>query len=288
MIPLAAIARALHCSPGEISVREGTSSSSHSSGCLSTPKGPVFCKWESHPRPLQFSVEQQGLHALASAESGLYIPKVLAAEDDIEGSGFILLEYLPPQRPAHDFDEQFGRGLAALHRHSSTQGFGFAQDGYCGRSSQPNNWQCDWASFYAEKRLLHQAVLGRDRGLDIDIVRSVESLALSLPERLGDTEPPALIHGDLWAGNLLVAPDGRPALIDPAAYFGNREAELGMMRLFGGFNERVFEAYDEAFPLQPGWRERLPIYSLYHVLNHFTLFGGSYEEQARQILRQLL
>ena len=102
-----------------------------------------------------------------------------------------------------------------------------------------------------------------------------------------EPEPPALLHGDLWSGNLHVAPDGRPALIDPAAYYGHREAELGMMELFGGFSHTVYEAYQAHASLQDGWRRRLPVYKLYHVMNHYNLFGGHYGSQAFDIVRRL-
>ena len=119
--------------------------------------------------------------------------------------------------------------------------------------------------------------------------RDVERLLSRLPQLLGgSSEPPALIHGDLWSGNLIADEAGSPALIDPAAYYGHREAELGMMTLFGGFGGRVYEAYDQAFPLEPGWRARNPIYQLYHLMNHLNLFGGSYRGQVMSIVRRHL
>lgn len=112
-------------------------------------------------------------------------------------------------------------------------------------------------------------------------------LATSLERWLDEpVEGPALIHGDLWSGNLHSSPSGQPALIDPAVYYGHREAELGMMLLFGGFSARTFAAYHETWPLEPGWRERMPIYQLYHVLNHLNLFGGAYHAQAIAIVNR--
>ena len=158
-------------------------------------------------------------------------------------------------------------------------------DGYCGATPQPNPLSPTWSDFYAEHRLHHQLRLARARGLakrDGEVIERAIERARTL---LDDDEPPALIHGDLWSGNLHVTPDGTPALIDPAAYYAHREAELGMMTLFGGFSARVYDAYDEARPLRAGWRERLDLYALYHVLNHFHLFGGGYGAQAVALAR---
>jgi fructosamine-3-kinase len=143
-----------------------------------------------------------------------------------------------------------------------------------------------WCAFYGERRLGHQLRLSRDRGLSRDACARLEKLIARLREWVSEPGQSSLIHGDLWSGNLHVAPDGRPALIDPAAYFGHPEAELGMMALFGGFSPRVWQSYAEARRLEPGWRNRLDLYTLYHVLNHFVLFGGSYGGQADEILRR--
>ncbi len=279
-----AIAVALSCEPAEVRFTPVGGGCINQAARVEYPHGVAFAKWNDRPLPGQFRAEKAGLQALAAAASGLVIPRVLAVRDEDCQSAFLLLEYLPPGTRAADFETRLGNGLANLHRHSDARGFGFDCDGYCGASVQPNSWRTDWATFYAELRLSHQLQLCQDRGLDRGIVRQLEVLIRTLPDRLADPEPSALIHGDLWSGNLHSTADGQPALLDPAAYFGHREAELGMMVLFGGFGERVFAAYDEAYPLQPGWRERLPIYTLYHVLNHYALFGGGY---AAQILRQL-
>ena len=127
----------------------------------------------------------------------------------------------------------------------------------------------------------------RDRGLDQAILKRGEILIRQLAQRIEEPPASSLIHGDLWSGNVHNDHQGQPAFIDPAAYFAHREAELGMMVLFGGFSARVFAAYQEAWPLQAGWRERLPIYSLYHVLNHFALFGGGYAAQLNATLTLL-
>lgn len=245
-----------------------------------------FVKWNTHPLPGQFAAEAAGLSALAEAGTSLVIPRPIAWSDESPARAFLVLEYLPPGRRIPRFDEALGHGLAELHRTTSEHGFGFFVDGYCGATPQPNGWMERWVDFYAERRLRHQIRLARSKGMSTTEVQELERVVERVPELLDDGEPPALIHGDLWSGNLHVALDGRPALVDPAAYFAHREAELGMMLLFGGFSQRVLDAYAEAYPLREGWRDRVELYSLYHVLNHFNLFGGSYGAQALRIARR--
>jgi fructosamine-3-kinase len=245
-----------------------------------------FVKWNDRPLEAQFEAEARGLNALVGSGTSLVIPRAICWGDEGPGRSFLVLEYLPPGGRVADFEQRLGRGLAELHRASSERGFGFEVDGYCGATPQPNGWLDDWIAFYGQRRLGHQLDLARARGYPQPDYERGQRLIARLPELLGDPEPPALIHGDLWSGNLHVAPDGRPSLIDPAAYYGHREAEIGMMELFGGFGPRVYAAYEEAYPLQPGWRERVDLYSLYHVLNHYNLFGGGYGSPAARIVRR--
>lgn len=228
-----------------------------------------------------FAREADGLAALRAADSGLAVPAVVAVEP-----GLLVLEWLEPGPPVPDFDLRLGRGLAALHG-CSAPAFGFPVDTYCGSTRQPNAPRASWIDFYRTQRLGHQLQLLRAQGTPAADLRPFDRLL----ERLGDLlagpdEPPALIHGDLWSGNLMRDARGAPALVDPAAYHAHREAELGMMVLFGGFSERVFAAYREARPLGVGWADRQPLYTLYHVLNHATLFGGGYLRQAQAIARR--
>jgi len=222
-----------------------------------------------------FRAEADGLAALGESGTSLVTPRVIACRDD--EPQLIVLEALQPAARVRDFDERIGRGLAELHR-STAPKFGFARHNYCGLSEQPNGWRDTWPEFYAEARLRpHVERAARSGLIDAGDRKRFARLIDRLPDLLAGTEePPALIHGDLWSGNLHVAPNGCPALIDPAVSFSHREAELGMMTLFGGFSRRVFDAYEDAWPLSAGWRERMPLYQLYHLLNHLNLFGGEY------------
>lgn len=254
---------------------------------LQTDAGPFVVK--SHPSPPTgfFGAEAASLTALRSSRTSLRIPEVVAVSDD--GPSFLVLEDLGAGRQAADFDEAFGRGLAEVHRHRAKQ-FGFDRQTYCGTTGQPNTWNDRWVHFYGAGRLGHQLTLASRAGLLSAADGERMDQLIDRLDALIDEPPegPALIHGDLWAGNLLVASTGTPSLIDPSAYFAHREAELGMMLLFGGFAARVYAAYNEAFPLDAGWRERNPLYQLYHLLNHLNLFGGAYHAQVMGVVRRFV
>lgn len=263
----------------------------HDARLVDTDAGRFFVKSSDKPYGAVFSAEAEGLGALSRSGTSLTIPRVWAHCDPRPGEpGFLVLEYLEPEprRTAQprNFDEALGRGLAELHAHTA-HAFGFERDTFCGATLQPNPWTTHWVDFYRTHRLEYQLRLGTARNQYDRRDRAIfERLFSRLDLFLEDNEPPALLHGDLWSGNLLTTGDGAPALIDPATYFGHREAELGMMTLFGGFSARVFAAYEEAAPLRPDWRQRNPLYELYHVMNHATLFGGSYPEQAVSLARR--
>ena len=194
-----------------------------------------------------------------------------------EGPGFIVLSFIHSGRRVADFDERLGRGLAALHQSTATA-FGFAHDGYCGITPQPNGWLGDWVSFYAERRLRFQLALAADtRNVSAPNRRAMEALIDKLPELLGDEEPPALIHGDLWTTNIL-AKDGRiTGFIDPAVYYGHPEIELAYSTLFGTFTDPFFHRYHEICPISDGFFEvRRDIYNMYPLLVHVRLFGATY------------
>ncbi len=231
-----------------------------------------------------FAVEARGLQWLAQANA-VRVPQVLAHGQD---PPFLALELVSPGQPGQDFDARLGRGLAALHR-AAPPGFGLDHPNFIGRLPQDNTPTEDWPSFYWERRLapqLHRAVDGGN--IDDGLRRDLEHLATVLPDRCGPAEPPARLHGDLWGGNLMVAPDGGPVLIDPAVYGGHREIDLAMMRLFGGFSSRVFDAYAEVHPLAAGHARRVPLFQLYPLLVHVNMFGGGYVDGVRQALARVL
>ena len=181
---------------------------------------------------------------------------------------------------------RMGEQLAALHRVHSSQGFGWHHNNTIGSTPQLNPWTPDWQTFWAEQRLGYQFRLAKRRGGHFP---QQDALIAALPALLeGHNPPPSMVHGDLWSGNAAIARTGDPIILDPAIYFGDREVDLAMTELFGGFPAAFYEGYRAAYPLEPGYERRKVLYNLYHVINHFNLFGGSYEGQANRMIDQLL
>ncbi len=232
---------------------------------------------------VMFPAEARGLQELEGARA-VRVPAVVVVADD-----FLVLEAIGTGSRGPGFFEGFGRRLARLHRHSSPQ-IGFVGDNFIGASPQPNPQASAgpgaWAAWFWEHRLLFQLRLAEEkRRARPALVRGMAQLEARVPTLLAHTdEPPSLLHGDLWGGNFLVDEGGQPVLIDPAVYYGHREAELAMTLLFGGFPPAFYTAYEREWPLVPGWRERLPLYQLYHVLNHLNLFGTSYDSHAQGLV----
>jgi fructosamine-3-kinase len=246
----------------------------------------IFAKTNARATPAFFAAEARGLAWLAEPGS-LALPRVVGVGTGEAGATpFLLLEWIEAGPRASDFDEQLGSGLAELHR-SGAAHFGLDHDNFIALLPQDNTPEASWAAFYAECRLAPLLERARRQGLcDAELERGAESLLARLGELVGPPEPPARLHGDLWGGNLHVDARGRPVLIDPSAYAGHREIDLAMMRLFGGFGERVFEAYAASHPLAPGHRERVPLYQLYPLLVHLCTFGSGYLGQvARCVAR---
>ena len=225
-----------------------------------------------------FAAEKRGLQALAAA-GGLRVPRVLASGDD-----HILLEDLGTGAPAADFADRAGIGLARQHASMGPR-FGFPHRGWCGDSPQDNTCDDDGHRFFAQRRLLPQAIRARNEDrLDLRGLSQVEALCARLPD-LVPPQPPVLLHGDLWTGNLHCDAHGGPALVDAGAvHYGWAEAELAMLTLFGSPPPALFDAYAEHAPLDRRWRERAPLYDLYHLLNHLNLFGGGYVDGVRGVL----
>jgi len=246
----------------------------------------LFVKTNDRSPRGMFAAEARGLGWLGEARA-LRIPKVVAVAAPEDPRQFLVLELVATGRPARDFDERLGRGLAALHGHGAPS-FGLDHDNFIGWLPQANAPSPTWAEFYRGRRLEAQLRRAADEGRASPRMRQgFERLFRVLDELCGPAEPPARLHGDLWGGNLLCDDRGGPCLIDPAVYGGHREIDLAMMRLFGGFGPRVFDAYEEAWPLADGHRERVPLYQLYPLMVHVNLFGGSYIGSVEAALERL-
>ena len=244
----------------------------------------VFLKTNASAPASMFPAEAQGLEWLRAADA-LRLPEVLAVSSGREGEPcFLVLELLTPGRPQRDFDEQLGHGLAKLHRHGAER-FGLDGENFIGSLPQRNRAHDTWAEFFWYERLEPQLARAVAAGRASARLRGAfERLEPKLKQLVGPAEPPARLHGDLWGGNLHVDERGAPCLIDPAAYGGHREVDLAMMRLFGGFSEGVFRAYQEAWPLSPGHAERIALYQLYPLMVHVNLFGGGYADSVERSL----
>lgn len=246
----------------------------------------VFVKTNPRSPTGMFAAEARGLAWLAEP-GALRVPAVLAASAPDDEPQFLALELVGSGAPIRDFDDCLGRGLAALHRHGAP-GFGLDHDNFVGRLPQNNGGEPTWAEFYRARRLAPQLARATDAGLASSRMRQgFDRLFRELPDLVGPAEPPSRLHGDLWGGNLLVDESGAPCLIDPAVYGGHREIDLAMMRLFGGFGARVFDAYDEAWPLADGHEERVGLYQLYPLMVHVNLFGGGYVRSVESALDRL-
>ncbi|MFD1095017.1 fructosamine kinase family protein [Salegentibacter chungangensis] len=231
--------------------------------------------------PGMFEAEKEGLQALA-APKVIDVPEAIAT-GQVDEESYLLLEYKAPGRETQDFWEKFGAQMAALHKNTSDT-FGFGIDNYIGSLPQYNT-KCSSASeFYITQRLEPQFKMARDSKYELGNIRAF----LNKVPKLIPEEPPALIHGDLWNGNYLVNIDGLPCLIDPATAYAPREMDLAMMKLFGGFNDRLFNIYNEKFPLEEGFEDRIKLWQLYYLLVHLNLFGSGYLNSVTGIIKRYL
>lgn len=251
----------------------------HHATRIETDAGAFFLKWNSRCARDLFIREAECLGELKKADpKPLIIPEVIATKTVGKTPGFLLMEYLESGNSPQQ-DERLGEGLANLHRFEAEK-FGFAHDNYCGATLQDNTPTDSWADFFAHRRIW--SLVGKikdERGMSANDMKIYEKLVGKIPSLLPSESIPALIHGDLWSGNYMFTQNG-PALIDPASYYADREMEMGIMTMFGGFSQRFWDAYNHSYPLPAGWRERNRLYQLYHVLNHYYLFGGSYGSEA--------
>ena len=252
---------------------------------LDTNIGHFFLKWNCHCAPDIFIKEAESLKELKKAANGsLVIPEVFAVKEVNETPGFLVLELLNPGSSFSGTDESLGRGLATIHRFDNDR-FGFYSNNYCGSTTQDNSWKSEWSVFYRDNRLGYLLKLINNKNpLPSHEMRIYDRLLDKIPVLLPQKSVPVLIHGDLWSGNYMITEKG-PALIDPASYYAEREMEMGIMTMFGGFSGKFYSAYNEINPLPSDWRDRNPLYQLYHILNHYYLFGGGYGSQAFRIAK---
>jgi fructosamine-3-kinase len=244
-----------------------------------------FLKWNSAAPSDMFPKEEKGLELLHSAESGLRLPDVIGTGSTDNGTEFILMSCLEKGAEKSDSSRIFGEQLAALHRVTSDE-YGLDHNNYIGRLPQSNKKHETWIDFFVKERLEPQLHMAFDRGrLSSGITKNFERLYKKIPDLLPN-EPASLLHGDLWGGNYFFDAEGKPAIYDPAVYYGNREIELAFTHLFGGFSADFYAAYQENFPLQPDFQKRKDIYNLYPLLAHTNMFGGSYGRQVKSIIQR--
>ncbi len=225
--------------------------------------------------------ESRGLSWLSEADA-LPAAQVVTASDD---NALLVLEWIESAPRSAEFADNLGRGLALLHRFGAP-GFGFSEQGFIGSLPQTNEPCERWADFYAYRRiepLVRRAM--DERSLPAGLAREASQLLARFDSLCGPAEEPSRLHGDLWGGNVMVGPGGEAVLIDPAVYGGHREIDLAMMRLFGGFPERTFDAYANEQPLAEEAGDRVLFYQLYPLLVHVVLFGGGYVDQFAEALR---
>ncbi len=258
-------------------------------GCINTAvrltdgKQQWFVKLNQASRLDMFEAEADGLRELSDA-GAIRVPRPLCTGIS-NGQSYIVMEYLP--LGGSGASTLAGEQLAALHRRQA-ESFGWKRDNTIGATHQPNQWTADWVDFWREQRLGFQLAEAARNGLGSDLQRLGEELLERFPALMDHAPIPSLLHGDLWGGNLGYDRDGNPVIYDPATYYGDREAEIAMTELFGGFGAAFYDAYNSLWPLDPGYRTRRTFYNLYHILNHANMFGGGYVGQARRMMEQLL
>jgi fructosamine-3-kinase len=252
---------------------------------LQTASGDIFLKTGPASSFDMFQAEAEGLEELAVAKA-IRVPAVHAVGED-GTSAFVAIEWLEFGRQGEAVERQLGNQLAELHRTVKDR-FGWHRDNTIGLTPQHNPWSDNWVDFYREHRLRYQLQLAAENGYGGELQSAGTRLLKRLPAFFDGYEPVAsLLHGDLWGGNW-AACGSEPVIFDPAVYFGDRETDVAMTRLFGGFGRAFYAAYEASWPLAPGHEQRLYLYQLYHVLNHLNLFGSGYLGRAMQLIQALL
>lgn len=285
------IAQAITDATGKSFVLDGQSGIG--GGCINTAMKingsgrEYFVKLNSAKLLAMFEAEADGLRDIATAKA-VRVPLPICT--GISGNqAFIVMEYLAMGgRGGGTVMARFGEQLAQMHRHTAEQ-FGWHRDNTIGSTPQLNDWMDDWIYFWGEQRLGYQLELAGKHGIGARTLQKGEQLQGTLNAFFTGYAPePSILHGDLWSGNYGISRDGEPVIFDPAVYFGDREADLAMTELFGGFGSEFYAGYQAAWPLDAGYQQRKTLYNLYHILNHYNLFGGGYASQAEGMIDRLL
>jgi len=243
-----------------------------------------FIKLNQASQIAMFEVEALGLQQMLQTAT-IRVPKPICWGTS-GNSSYLVLEWLQMGGGYPKSWEEMGRKLADLHKVTSSEGFGWDRNNTIGSTPQINTWTADWAEFYAKHRLGYQFQLARRQGGHFP---QEKELLAAIPEILADHQTqPSLVHGDLWGGNAGCTVSGEPVIFDPATYFGDREVDIAMTELFGGFPATFYHGYNEVWHLDEGYERRKTLYNLYHILNHFNLFGGSYAAQANRMIAQVV
>ncbi len=233
-----------------------------------------------------FEAEAQGLQEMR-ALNAVRVPEVICYGEG-DGHSFLALEYIPLGHRQGKANAKLGRQLAQLHAHPQDF-FGWHIDNTIGSTPQINSRESDWITFWQQHRLGQQLRFAQKKGFGGRLQDNGQKLIEKVPMFFTDYTPvPALLHGDLWGGNAAADPQGNPVIFDPACYYGDREADIAMTELFGGFGPDFYSAYQDEYALDPGYKVRKTLYNLYHILNHVNLFGGGYLGQAESMINQLL
>lgn len=285
-VPFESILEALGCQPTVRRVQVALGGDTCRSFHLETRDRDLFVKITDDPQSRMFAEEARALQAIAESGS-VTVPHVLGHGS--QGSfSWLALDWLDIQAGDDDSGALLGAQIASMHRSLHSQ-HGWVSDNFIGPSQQFNSFCEDWAYFFQRQRLMPQFQMLATRHLSSGFAREIDALLERVPTILEQHCPaPSLLHGDLWGGNWGRLSSGSPVVFDPASYWGDRETDLAMTTLFGGFPKSFHDAYDEAWPLPDGWSRRRPLYQLYHWLNHANLFGGSYLTKVRSLVRDIV
>lgn len=282
----AAVARALGLDEHGLHVQAIPGGDIADASLLQAADASIFLKTLPLERAGLLSAEADGLQALA-ATGEVRVPRLIRRGMH-DGFAWLALEYLDLDHRGAGADERLGRQLAAMHHHTGDE-FGWHRSNYIGRTPQINTPVDDWTVFFAAHRLGAQFDRLRRNLPDQGLNHLKHEITVAWQEASARHEPePSLIHGDLWRGNAAALSDGTPVIFDPAVHYADRECDLAMAHLFGGFDESFYRAYDETWPLPQGFETRRLFYKLYHMLNHANLFGGAYVEASEQLCRRIL